>query len=68
MSSLGTKKTTISANHPNTKRWTIDYKSRKYYYRKWKRNYLENISKQDYIHIYEGVCFAENFTRFLEKM
>ena len=68
MLSLGSKKTTISAKHLNEKRWGIDYKSRKYYYRKWKRNYVENMSKKDYIHIYEGVCFAESFTRFLEKM
>ena len=68
MLSLGSKKTTISAKYLNGKRWGTDYKSRKYYYRKWKRNYVENMSKKDYIHIYEGVCFAESFTRFLEKM
>lgn len=68
MLSFELKKTTISAKKLNEKRWSTDYKCRKYYYRKWKRNYVENITRKDYIRIYEGVCLAESFTRFLEKM
>ena len=68
MLSLGEKRTTISAKTPLAKRWATDYKSRKYYYRKWKRNYVEGLSKKDYIRIYERVEMPDSFRRFLEKM
>ena len=68
MLSLGSKKNTISAKYPIAKRWGQDYKSRKYYYRKWKRNYVEGLSKSDYIRIYEGIALAQSFKRFIEKM
>ena len=62
------KKSTICAGSEYSDNSSNNYKRRMMRYRKWKRNYIENLSKREYIHIYETVCFAKSFKRFLEKM
>ena len=36
--------------------------------RKWVRNYIENLSKDEYLAIYKGIKLPKSFKRYLEKM
>ncbi|MBR4776410.1 MAG: hypothetical protein IK007_02220, partial [Lachnospiraceae bacterium] len=37
-------------------------------YRKWTRNYTENVSKKQYIEIYESLKFSKSFKNYLLKL
>ncbi|MBR4343009.1 MAG: hypothetical protein IKP88_09965 [Lachnospiraceae bacterium] len=37
-------------------------------YRKWHRNYIENITQREYIDIYEKIKFSKSFKKYLVKM
>ncbi|MCR4625762.1 MAG: hypothetical protein K5795_07350 [Lachnospiraceae bacterium] len=37
-------------------------------YRKWTRNYMENVSKRQYIEIYESLKFSKSFKNYLLEM
>ena len=45
----------------------IDIKQQKKY-RNWQRNYIEGISKKEYLTLYDKVKFKKSFKRYLDKM
>ena len=67
---LGTEgeKHTNSANLQFVNKLDLDDKRRIDSYRKWKRNYIEKLSKSDYIKIYSTLSFAKSFKRFLGRL
>ena len=37
-------------------------------YRKWTRNFMDGVSKREYINIYETLEFSKSFKKYLMKM
>lgn len=68
MLGFNAEKDTNSGNPGIGKNMTLYDTSRKNRYRKWKRNYVEKLSKSDYIRIYSSVAFSKSFKNFLNKM